>query len=321
MKEFNKTKELNKLKLKKNKNIYIKRISIILSCVILIIGIMYFTFAKFESNSNEYTLINGIVKYQNNNCEYDIGQTWDFDYTGDVQEFDVPCNGEYKIETWGAQGGNATSTYIGGFGGYSVGVAKLFKDEDIYIHVGGKGSLAHSPTTALGGYNGGGNGYAIDNRPSVQVLIYMGSGGGATSIAYESAQLSLLEQYKGELFNNSYYVSDKILIVSGGGGGGNYYSPTASRNTKGNSGGGYIGNSDKYINGSRTITTTGGSQIAAGSMTDTSNNYNFVAGFGKGGEWNSWSSGGGGGYYGGGAGYGSATAGGGGSGYIASSFE
>ena len=60
MKEFNKDKALTKLKLKKNKNTYIKYGSIILSCVILIIGIIYFTFAKFESNQS-YTLINGKV--------------------------------------------------------------------------------------------------------------------------------------------------------------------------------------------------------------------------------------------------------------------
>ena len=64
MKVFNKDKALRQIKLKQNKNTYIKRISIVLSCFILVIvGIMYFTFAKFEQNSDEYTLINGVVKY------------------------------------------------------------------------------------------------------------------------------------------------------------------------------------------------------------------------------------------------------------------
>ena len=63
MKVFNKNKALRQIKLKQNKNTYIKRISIVLSCFILLIGIMYFTFAKFEQNSEEYTLINGKVKY------------------------------------------------------------------------------------------------------------------------------------------------------------------------------------------------------------------------------------------------------------------
>ncbi len=63
MKQFNKNKELKKLRIKQNKNTYIKKISIVISCFILLIGIIMFTFAKFESNSSEYTLINGKVKY------------------------------------------------------------------------------------------------------------------------------------------------------------------------------------------------------------------------------------------------------------------
>ena len=63
MKVFNKDKALRQIKLKQNKNTYIKKVSIVLSCFILIIGIIMFTFAKFEQNSEEYTLINGVVKY------------------------------------------------------------------------------------------------------------------------------------------------------------------------------------------------------------------------------------------------------------------
>ena len=63
MKVFNKDKALRQIKLKQNKNTYIKRISIVLSCFILLIGIIMFTFAKFEQNSEEYILINGKIKY------------------------------------------------------------------------------------------------------------------------------------------------------------------------------------------------------------------------------------------------------------------
>ena len=63
MKVFNKDKALRQIKLKQNKNTYIKKVSIVLSCFILIIVIIMFTFAKFEQNSEEYTLINGVVKY------------------------------------------------------------------------------------------------------------------------------------------------------------------------------------------------------------------------------------------------------------------
>ena len=60
MKEFNKDIKLKQLKLKNNKSKYIKYTSIILSCVILLVGIIYFTFAKFESNKS-YTLIEGRI--------------------------------------------------------------------------------------------------------------------------------------------------------------------------------------------------------------------------------------------------------------------
>ena len=62
MKPFNKNKELKKLRIKQNKDTYIKRLSILISCFILLIGIIYFTFAKFESKQ-EYTLIQGKVVY------------------------------------------------------------------------------------------------------------------------------------------------------------------------------------------------------------------------------------------------------------------
>ena len=61
MKAFNKKAAQQKLNLKQNRNTYIKRLSISLSCMFLILAIMLFAFAKFESSSPEYTLINGRV--------------------------------------------------------------------------------------------------------------------------------------------------------------------------------------------------------------------------------------------------------------------
>ena len=60
MKAFNKDKALRKLQFKQNRGKYIKYGSIVLSCLILVIGIIMFTFAKFESTS-EWTLIEGTV--------------------------------------------------------------------------------------------------------------------------------------------------------------------------------------------------------------------------------------------------------------------
>ena len=60
MKAFNKDKTLRKLKLKQNKNKYIKYGTIGLSCLVLVIAIIMFTFAYFESKV-DYTLIKGRV--------------------------------------------------------------------------------------------------------------------------------------------------------------------------------------------------------------------------------------------------------------------
>ena len=76
--------------------------------------------------------------------------TQTYSYTGTVQQVDLPA-GTYKLEVWGAQGGNASS-YVGGKGGYSVGNLRLNNNSKIYVYVGGKGS------NNVAGFNGGGAG-------------------------------------------------------------------------------------------------------------------------------------------------------------------
>ena len=43
------------------------------------------------------------IDYAESLCKYTPGDEWLFDYTGDEQDFIVPCDGEYKIELYGAQ--------------------------------------------------------------------------------------------------------------------------------------------------------------------------------------------------------------------------
>ena len=45
-----------------------------------------------------------------NSEDADFVRTYDFDYTGSEQEFTVPCNGTYKLETWGASGGTSSTS-------------------------------------------------------------------------------------------------------------------------------------------------------------------------------------------------------------------
>lgn len=123
--------------------------------------------------------------------QYNVVEKY-FNYTGSVQTFTAPCDGEYLLEAAGAQGCGENDT-DGGKGGYSSGKIKLKKGQTINIYVGAAG--VYGQTT--GAYNGGGG-----SGP------YGAGGGGATHIALTA---------RGELKNYNAYRSD-VLIVAGGGG-------------------------------------------------------------------------------------------------------
>ena len=219
-----------------------------------------------------------------------------FDYTGTEQALTIPKTGTYKLETWGAQGGNGADGHtIGGYGGYSVGTIDLKENATIYINVGGQrlfNTKSSENLDSYGGYNGGGN------SSNYYKNKYVSGGGGATHIAYVSGLLNTLEK---EL--------EKVFIVSGGGGG------TASEGeaSNGGAGGGYKGNSGTTFrtddwcksHANQCFPGIGGSQK---SQKDNDFGNGLFSGDGAGG---------GGGYYGGNGG--SAVSGGGGSGYIGNS--
>ena len=214
----------------------------------------------------------------------------DFDYTGGEQTFIAPVSGTYKLETWGAIGGNSVADGVmqsnGGYGGYSIGYVFLNTNDNIYINVGGKGQDGFiNQNDILGGYNGGGISHwdKNDNEAS-------GGGGGATHIATKSGLLSSLKDFK-----------SSILIVSGGGGGGSWLYTAGF-------GGGYVGTSS--LNPEHNTESLGGSQL---------NGYSFGVGGSGIDNTGSPGGGGGGGYYGGYGGTSDGVSGGGGSGYIGNS--
>lgn len=240
------------------------------------------------------------VNYSNNEvsqpkkgvCKGNINGS--FAYTGDEQSFTAAVDGVYKLEVWGAQGGSADNTYVGGYGGYSVGYVNLNKNDTLYINVGGQGLVPTETGTAAGGYNGGGNSYTVTTSCSNAC----GSGGGATSIATKSGLVSTLN-------------SNDILIIAGGGGGASYRncSTTDYAFSTGGSSGGYNGSSLFNTNNYWGYTAPkGGTQISGGAGGTSNGESGAVAGsFGHGGQSTrtggyTCSSGGGGGYYGGGSG-------------------
>ena len=175
-----------------------------------------------------------------------VGSYSEFGYTGGMQQITIPADGIYKLEVYGAQGGNAYSnetgrTGNGGKGGYSIGYVKLTKGQTIYICVGGAGTTNGTYAT----YNGGGNGYV-----STKSGDYYGSGGGATHIANITGTLSSIGTSN----------KSKILIVAGGGGGAyaSKYGWTVTGGTGGGtSGGDGSGYGDIWAGGTGGTQTTG----------------------------------------------------------------
>jgi len=256
-------------------------------------------------------------------CSYAVGTYWDYGYTGGSQTFTVPCAGTYKLEVWGAQGGNATDTIkyctaTGGYGGYSYGNKALSKGTNVYVVVGGQGATATlqngttSSTGLTGGYNGGGTG--TNYVSGYNVGAAGGSGGGATHMALNQGTV---------LSSTS---ASNLLIVAGGGGGASDNAGWPESNgyvaacsiSSGGTGGGTNGGSGGYA--------SGGSQSAGGS-----GYYCNGGSYGQGGNAPAaidkmGAAGGGGGYYGGASGTSNNStsnlqdanllAGGGGSGYI-----
>ena len=202
--------------------------------------------------------------------------TTTYAYTGGIQSFTVPVTGKYKLEVYGAQGGNVYGngaafagysrygTAYGGKGGYAYGQVTLTAGTVLYIGVGGQGTQAtcstDSPVLSTAGYNGGGSTGNSEGQGA--------AGGGATHIAKGTNRgvLSAYSSYKSE-----------ILIVAGGGGGASTQFLGWSENedtcgksfwNAGGSGGGTSGGNGGYEVGFENyagLIGKGGSQSAGGS--------------------------------------------------------
>ena len=240
-------------------------------------------------------------------CSYEVGQEFTFDYTGSEQTFTVPCSGYYKLETWGAQGGNE-----GGKGAYTSGIITLHSQTNMYVYVGGTGSVSPAgiAQNTSGGYNGGGSTQGQDCCDRS-----FGSGGGATDIRLTSGA-----------WNNQKSLASRIMVAAGGGG--RFSDGTAVSN--GGAGGALTGlnasgdYTDWCIGFGGTQTSGGMIGITSGKYCEEGSNTTYTqpglitGGFGYGGAHGSQgnnSTGGGSGYY-GGSSSGHIASAGGGSSYI-----
>ena len=206
---------------------------------------------------------------------------WDFEYTGDVQTFTVPYAGTYKLETWGAQGGHNNSNSNVNYGGYSTGTILLEKDKILKVVVG------ESPTSNIGGYNGGGTGLNNGTQSGY-------GGGGATHIAKnDENNYSVLSSYTNETNARNY-----VYIVAGAGGG-TGINTNGNHLVSGGAGGGLNGIDGSYASQYPTYVGHGGTQTTAGALCAECTN---TGSFGTGGNYclsNFAAPGGGAGWYGG----------------------
>lgn len=272
-------------------------------------------------NTALYARINNSIKKAtafyfklNNNKMYGVrsanynGSVMNFDYTGSVQTATL-TPGAYKLECWGAQGGNSNQsngTYgNGGKGGYSTGILNVSTNTTIYITVGGQGQNGILNTRTAGGFNGGGDGYGTNNSG------VGGGGGGASDISLMSPVFSHSSYFINNIRDTNSLLSR--IIVAGGGGSAGY--DVRNNAANGGAGGGTTGQ-DGLSN--RVYHGTGGKQttFGTGGSSEEPNRYSVQAKFGCGASASNSTDvapGGGGGWYGGGLHCDSA---GGGSGYV-----
>ena len=155
--------------------------------------------------------------YQNNSCsalpeecEYLKTHPYEYEYEGKVQTLIISCPGDYKIELWGAQGGNyifggnqyyESRTHKGGLGGYVSGVIHLYSTI-LHIYVGGQSS------GLTGGYNGGSNG---DQYVMIGYTYAFLGGGGATDVRiWENIENNYA-------INSKEGINSRIMVAGGGG--------------------------------------------------------------------------------------------------------
>lgn len=172
------------------------------------------------TNINDYGIITGPVTF------YAIYYQSEYYYTGAPQTFRAPVNGWYRIQLWGAEGGDDACG--GGRGAYTSGEVHVSAGTELYIYIGAPGASSTHGTGA--GYNGGGNSGSNAGGRS-------GSGGGATDVR------TLYGSWNQNL-------TSRIMVAAGGGGGG--------MRTVGGYGGALIGGSGGMAGGTQTSAGPGG---------------------------------------------------------------
>lgn len=241
--------------------------------------------------------------------------TYTFAYTGSTQTINLPA-GNYSLECWGADGGNATNgsaPMSGGKGGYATGTFANTSAGTFNIYVGGHGGDASGASNVGGG--GGGMSDIAPASNSTLIIIAAGGGGGATS---GSASEASTGGAGGGLVGGTAIDGTGVSTGTAASGGSQTAGGVAGAGSYGAGFPGGYGYGGGSANGTSNPASPSGTMHAAGGAGGNGGNGGWNGGGGgctsTGG--NDHSGGGGAGYYGGGGGRGDGGAGGGGSSYI-----
>jgi hypothetical protein len=205
-----------------------------------------------------------------------------------IQEWAVPASGTYRLETWGAAGGDGGGGH-GGRGARVAGLFSLVKDANLNIVIGQMGES--SDTFRAGGGGGSFMWIAGSSNP----LVIAGGGGGGGLINNDSYGSGFDGNQDGQILNNAmagYAHPDMSNYVAGAGGqAGNGGGSGAGGNSHGHAGGGagWISNGLGNYSGKSKFSFHGGGS-----------NGSADGGFGGGGGIDNSGGGGGGGFSGGG---------------------
>lgn len=225
-----------------------------------------------------------------------------------IQSWTIPANGIYRIECYGAKGGNGQTT-IGSAGAKMQGEFTFTVGQVIKILVGQMGGNGH-----VGG--GGGGSFVTDNS-NTPFIIAGGSGGGANSAStsYSSANFPGTTGASGMSGVNP---NASVTAGAGGSSGNGGSTSTTYSIGDGAGGGGLIGNGADGNPALGGFSFINGGMGGAGATTTSGIGGDGGFGGGGGGDWTVWTGAGGGGgysgggggvYYGGGGGGGSFNAG------------
>lgn len=151
----------------------------------------------------------GFLYFKDVWCDVEVGvlSGADFSYSGGSQTYKVKADGVYKVELWGASGGDGLADGqivdgVPGYGSYTSGLINFNKGQELYVYTGGRGSDGIVGSDVAGGYNGGGTG-CWDEKDDESGS----AGGGATDI-----------RLVGGNWNDFNSLKSRIMVAAGGGG-------------------------------------------------------------------------------------------------------